>query len=135
MFGMRLRMLRNERKLTMKEFGERFKLAESTISGYETGNRKPDIDTVNSFATFFDVSVDYLLGRTDDRQPLTADKSANDEFTPDELAFLKAMRTMSIEELMDKFDVHLRIGGRTATKEEVEQAVKYIKAQRIMDEL
>jgi len=63
MFGEKLRKLRKEKKLTMKEFGEKFNLAESTISGYETGNRKPEITIIEKFADFFDVSVDYLLGR------------------------------------------------------------------------
>ena len=66
MFGKRLRALRKEHKLTMKEFGERFSLAESTISGYENGNRKPDMDILSKFADFFNVSTDYLLGRTDE---------------------------------------------------------------------
>lgn len=65
MFGKRLRTLRKERKLTMKEFGEKFSLAESTISGYENGNRKPDMDILSKFADYFSVSTDYLLGRTD----------------------------------------------------------------------
>ncbi|KMK77862.1 hypothetical protein AB990_03795 [Alkalihalobacillus pseudalcaliphilus] len=49
----------------MKEFGLRFNLAESTISGYENGSRMPDAGIINKFADFFDVNTDYLLGRTD----------------------------------------------------------------------
>lgn len=63
--GNRLRTLRKEQQLTMKDFGAKFNLAESTISGYENGTRKPDLDTVDKLATFFDVSTDYLIGRTD----------------------------------------------------------------------
>ncbi|MDZ4541647.1 helix-turn-helix domain-containing protein [Bacillus zanthoxyli] len=65
MFGERLRKLRKENGLTMKELGRKLNLAESTISGYENGNRKPDYDTLNQFADVFDVSTDYLLERTD----------------------------------------------------------------------
>ncbi|MEI2466629.1 helix-turn-helix domain-containing protein [Niallia taxi] len=71
MFGKRLRTLRKESKLTMKEFGEKFSLAESTISGYENGNRKPDMDILSRFADFFNVSTDYLLGRTDEIIPVS----------------------------------------------------------------
>jgi len=63
--GKRLRELRKQRNLTMKEFGNRFNLAESTISGYENETRKPDMDILKRFADFFEISVDYLLGRTD----------------------------------------------------------------------
>jgi transcriptional regulator with XRE-family HTH domain len=70
MFGQRLKELRKEKKLTAKQFGEKFNLAESTISGYETGARKPDIELVRSFANFFEVTSDYLLGISDMRNPL-----------------------------------------------------------------
>lgn len=72
MFPQRLRELRKSKKLTMKEFGKKFNLAESTISGYEKGSRKPDLSLIEQFANFFDVSTDYLLGRSDN-----ADSSAN----------------------------------------------------------
>lgn len=64
MLGERIRELRKSKKLTMKQFGQQFNLAESTISGYENGTRKPDIDLIEKFADFFDVDTDYLLGRT-----------------------------------------------------------------------
>ena len=63
MIGENLRKLRKKNNLTMKELGQKLNLAESTISGYENGNRKPDYDTLNKFADFFEVSTDYLLGR------------------------------------------------------------------------
>lgn len=63
MIGKNLRKLRKKNNLTMKELGQKLNLAESTISGYENGNRKPDYDTLNKFADFFEVSTDYLLGR------------------------------------------------------------------------
>lgn len=59
----RLRLLRKNANLTMKEFGKIFGLAESTISGYENGHREPDYETLEKFANFFGVTVDYLLGR------------------------------------------------------------------------
>lgn len=67
MFGERLRTLRKEKNLTMKDLGKKFSVAESTISGYEIGNRKPDMQMLQQIADFFDVSTDYLLGRTDER--------------------------------------------------------------------
>lgn len=69
MFGSRLRELRKNNGLTMKELGKKFSLAESTISGYENGNRKPDLEMIDAFANYFKVSSDYLLGRTDNHVP------------------------------------------------------------------
>lgn len=60
----KLRELRKNKKITMKELGNQLNLAESTISLYETGAREPDNDTLKKIADFFGVSIDYLLGRT-----------------------------------------------------------------------
>lgn len=59
----RLKDLRKEKQLTMKELGQKLDLAESTISLYESGKREPDYQTLLKIADFFNVSVDYLLGR------------------------------------------------------------------------
>jgi transcriptional regulator with XRE-family HTH domain len=67
MFSKRLRELRGSRGLTMKELGMIFGLAESTVSGYENNFRHPDINTIIAIADHFDISVDYLLGRTDNK--------------------------------------------------------------------
>jgi repressor LexA len=72
MFGTRLRKLRKQNNLTMKELGRKLNLAESTISGYENGNRKPDMNIVQHFADYFGTSVDYLLGREMVKEPKSA---------------------------------------------------------------
>lgn len=59
----RIRELRKNRSMTMKELGAVVGLAESTISQYETGKREPDNETLLRLGEFFNTSVDYLLGR------------------------------------------------------------------------
>ena len=59
----KLKELRKEHKLSMKELGKILGLSESTISLYEAGKREPDIKTLIKMADYFDVSVDILLGR------------------------------------------------------------------------
>lgn len=58
----RIRELRKQANLTMKQLGEILGLAESTISQYETGKREPDHKTLLKISEYFHVSVDYLLG-------------------------------------------------------------------------
>ncbi len=58
----RIRELRKNKGMTMKELGSRVGLAESTISQYETGKRQPDNETLLRFAELFDTTVDYILG-------------------------------------------------------------------------
>lgn len=65
MFGTRLRDLRKQQKLTQAELAKKLKISASTIGMYEQNRRAPDSQTITDFANFFSVSVDYLLGRTD----------------------------------------------------------------------
>lgn len=58
----RLKQLRLENNLTQTELGKKVNVTKVSISGYETGNRKPDIDTLYKLASVFSVSVDDLLG-------------------------------------------------------------------------
>lgn len=58
----KLRELRKQNKLSMKELGAILGLSESTISLYENGKREPDIATIIKIANYFNISVDELLG-------------------------------------------------------------------------
>lgn len=66
LFGTRLRQLRKEDNLTQKELAANLGLAFSTISMYERGIREPDFETAESIADFFNVSMDFLLGKSSD---------------------------------------------------------------------
>lgn len=61
----RLKSLRKEKKLTQRQLASKLQISQSTVALYETGNREPDIDTLEKIADFFDVTLDYLAGRTD----------------------------------------------------------------------
>ncbi len=62
---MRLKQLRKERNITQLKLAMDLGLNQNTISRYETGEREADYKTLIMFADYFDVSVDYLLERTD----------------------------------------------------------------------
>ncbi len=62
---MRLRQLRTERGLSQIRLAMELSVSQHTISRYETGEREADYATLIRIADFFGVSVDYLLGRTD----------------------------------------------------------------------
>ena len=63
-FGELLAELRKDKKLSQKELADIFHLAASTISSYEMGVHSPHVDQLAKFADYFNVSTDYLLGRT-----------------------------------------------------------------------
>lgn len=63
---MRLKQLRIAKGLTQKSVAEALSIARNTYNQYETGKRAPDIETFCRIASFFGVSVDYLVGRDEE---------------------------------------------------------------------
>ncbi len=67
MVGRRIRLLREERKMSQAALALGLSCSRMTINNYETGKRVPDMDFVLSAAAFFGVTVEYLSGRTEFR--------------------------------------------------------------------
>nr|DAI03110.1 MAG TPA: repressor protein [Caudoviricetes sp.] len=66
-FADRLKQLRQEKKLTQSELADRLKIGRSALAMYELGKRSPKYKTIDTFADFFNVSADYLRGKTSSR--------------------------------------------------------------------
>ncbi|MDT8717631.1 helix-turn-helix transcriptional regulator [Clostridium sp. 19966] len=64
MIGEQLKFLRSEKGLTQKDLAEYLKISTSAYGFYEQGKREPDMETLIKLAAFFNVSSDFLLGRT-----------------------------------------------------------------------
>lgn len=63
-FGYRFKDLRLEKNLTQQQLADMFYTKKSSISRYENNLQIPEIDSLQKFADFFHVSVDYLLCRS-----------------------------------------------------------------------
>lgn len=61
----RLKELRKKKNISQVRLAMDLNMNQNSISRYETGEREADYETLIAFADYFDVSVDYLLGRTD----------------------------------------------------------------------
>lgn len=61
----RLKELRKLHGITQVRLSMDLCMSQNTISRYETGEREADYKTLILFADYFNVSIDYLLGRTD----------------------------------------------------------------------
>lgn len=99
----RIKQLRKEKSLTMKQLGVAIGVAESTISLYENGKRQPDNETLSKLADFFGVSVDYLLGRED---------------------------SLSLDKQLEGVDFALYGATKDLTDEEKEDILSYIKFKK-----
>ena len=63
---MRLKELRAKRGVSQLKLAMDLGLSQNTVSRYETGEREADYRTLILLADYFNVSIDYLLGRTDE---------------------------------------------------------------------
>lgn len=89
-FGERLRDLRMNRNLHQSQLGEILGLSPSAIGSYERNLREPAYKHLSEMADLFNVSVDYLLCRTD--EPLTVEE-------------FKKLDTREMRQLLSEYDV------------------------------
>jgi len=78
-----LRELRTQKGLTQAELSKALQVSASSIGMYEQGRREPDNETLGRIANFFNVTTDYLLGRTDEPHTIAKGSSSTD-LTPKE---------------------------------------------------
>lgn len=67
-FSSRMKELRKERKMIQQELADAFSVRVRTYQGYEYGESYPDVAGLIAIADYFDVSLDYLVGRSDVRE-------------------------------------------------------------------
>jgi len=66
--GTRLKGLRESIRLSQKDFGEKIELTQSAVNRYENNQSEASYNTLLKYADYFDVSLDYIYGRTDQPQ-------------------------------------------------------------------
>lgn len=110
-----LKLLRKQHNLSQKEIGNIFHASQNTVSQWENGTRKPSYDIIQEIADYFDVSVDYLLGRQEQLPELNSkDKREIQEILDD-----TEQQLLSQDGLM--FD------GSPATEEDVQKIIMAMK--------
>ncbi|MYU74051.1 helix-turn-helix domain-containing protein [Ligilactobacillus salivarius] len=128
MFGLRLRALRNEKKLTQDELGKLLNVSGKTIGTWERDSRQPNIEAINKLASIFYVTTDYLLGNSNEKQPQKyydlSDKEKNDI-------------AIQAEKLMEGIETgnNLNFYGEPATKEQKDRILIAIKTAMEMNKM
>ena len=117
-YGQRISYLRESHKLTQTELARRLGITRASLSHYETGRRVPDFDTLAKMADLFGVSVDYIIGRTE--QPVAS---------PEIREFDKHLE-LSDEQILKKYT--FTIDGRELSPEEARRFIAFIRAERSM---
>ncbi len=67
-FSLRLSALRKAHNLTLQQLGDAISLTKSAVGNLEHNRKKPSLDIVCALADYFNVSIDYLVGRSDNPQ-------------------------------------------------------------------
>lgn len=111
--------LRSSSGLTQAEMAEKLGISRSTIGMYETGAREPDFETLEKIADFFNVDIDYLLGRTDKTTLLP--ESVNHYYLNDETREI-AQEVFENPELRSLFHV-----ARDIDPEELRAHIEFMK--------
>lgn len=62
----RIKTLRSNGLLTQKQLADILEISEVSLQRFEYGTARPSLDTLVALADYFDVSLDYLVGRSDD---------------------------------------------------------------------
>ena len=67
-FAQRIKQLRKEKSLKQQQLADQFSVKLRTYQGYEYGESYPEVAKLVAIADFFDVSLDYLMGRSEVRE-------------------------------------------------------------------
>jgi transcriptional regulator with XRE-family HTH domain len=119
--GDKIAALREKRGLTQEDLAAKIGISRASLSHYEKNRRDPDYTTLTKLADYFRVSVDYLLGRTDDPSSIS-DMAVRD--------FAEKLE-LSDEQILEKFS--FTVDGRKLTPEESRRFIAFIRAERSMN--
>ncbi|TCZ77505.1 XRE family transcriptional regulator [Paenibacillus albiflavus] len=119
-YGNRIAELREERGWTQEYLAALLKITRAALSHYEKNRRKPDFETLTQLADLFQVSTDYLIGRT--AIPTNTLDNEVQQFADD--------LELSDADLLDKYS--LMVDGRKLTAEETKRFIAFVRAERMM---
>ncbi len=103
-FYRRLKELRTLKKYTQQELADYLKISKSSVNMYERGEREPGLDMLEAIADFFNVDLDYLMGKSDNPQKYLIERVTDVPLTPDEkrlLDYFRAFNEEGQEKLLD----------------------------------
>ena len=93
----KLKSLREERKINQQKIAMDLQISQASISKYELGNTEPDIATILKLADYFHVSTDYLLGKSKIKMPM--ERSDLSETEIDLLVIYKSLSSSQKERI------------------------------------
>lgn len=117
-YGDRIAQLRDKNALTQEDLANKLGISRASLSHYETSRREPDYNTIDKIASFFKVSIDYLLGRTDNM----------DQILDQDVREFADSLELSDDKILEKFA--LTVDGNKLTPEEARRFIAFVRAER-----
>ncbi|RRN71590.1 XRE family transcriptional regulator [Peribacillus simplex] len=114
----RLTTLRKGKRWSLQYTADRLGIAKSTYAGYESGHRRPSLETINLLAGLYETSTDYILGRVD--YPVF--QSGN-----------VSTKSNQVMELTDFPNMELAVDGTSLSEEEMIQFIAFIRSKRELE--
>lgn len=118
--GSRIASLRDQRGWTQEQLASSLGISRAALSHYEKNRREPDTETLSKVADIFQVTLDYLVGRT--HQPGMS-------LDTDVRQFVDQLE-LSDEEILGRFA--LTIDGRQLSAEEAKRFIAFVRMERAM---
>lgn len=97
--SVRLKQLRLDKQLRQEQVARLVGVSKGAISAYETDIRQPSYEVLIRLANLYRVSVDYLLGRTDDRTLDISGLTTHEAAMISELVASMTLKNQKLEEL------------------------------------
>ncbi len=105
-FPQKLREERKKRGMTQKELGEKVGVKQNTFTNWENGKREPTLDNIIKLANILDVTVDYLLGRSDNFSNTIVLSKNNMKSFSKRLKELRLEKNQTQQQLADELGVN-----------------------------
>lgn len=141
----RIKELRLSADMTQEEFGKKFGIVKSTVSLYESGKSTPNDELKKQICDYFNISVDYLLGVSDDkhRNSPSDDKGFFFFFFFDDKdlqeVFVSALKTaletqnMTVSELCEKTEIDVDTCNQYLTGEHAPTLEHLVELSKALD--
>lgn len=121
MLGERLIKLRKARKLTQQQVADKLHISRGTYAQYEIDRRVPEYSTLEKMADFFEVSIDFLVGRSDEPKKDLSEDAKN---------LLRALE-LTEEDLIDQYNI--AVDGIKLSPEHIKDFIAYVRIARAKD--
>lgn len=119
MFQIRLKELREKKKISQRELAKLLGFSQGTVGNWESGIRKPTFKTLYKLADYFNVSVDYLMGNTDNPQGFVVSYRNVPPLTNEEQEEINRLNAEHYDEMQKRYKTDIKESPSTEGEDKI----------------